>query len=72
MPLERLLVCAAIVTGFGQAAQGFESPEALIAAAESGLVAARDPAKSKLFGARLGPAQPAARIEGRTPRRPTP
>lgn len=48
LPVERLLGTAAIVVCFAPAAQAFESPEALITAAKSGLVAARDSSKSEL------------------------
>ena len=44
----RLLATAAVIAGLAPAAQAFDSPEALIAAAKSGLVAARDPTKSEL------------------------
>lgn len=47
-PVERLLVTGAFVVCFAQAVQASQSPEALIAAARSGLVAARDAVKSEL------------------------
>ena len=44
----RLLATAAVIVGLAPAAQAFDSPDALIAAAKSSLVAARDPTKSEL------------------------